>query len=168
MFKKLVGEDSLKNVVLVTTMWGTVDEATGAEREKDLLENPQYWEGMIARGAQHARFLATPESGKEIIRLLGDRSPTVIQIQTELIDQGLPVGKTAAGVAVDNGLEKMRLQHEQMLEDLKQEHARAVEKGNRRMMEQIQKERAESEKRIAEIKSKRVIIRKRPWWKRLW
>lgn len=42
MFKKLCGEDALKKVVLATTMWDKVPQRQAEEREKQLIETPEF------------------------------------------------------------------------------------------------------------------------------
>ena len=39
MFRELCGDSSLKNVILVTNMWGEVSEAVGETREQELTTN---------------------------------------------------------------------------------------------------------------------------------
>ncbi|KAF3039397.1 gTPase, IMAP member 8 [Didymella heteroderae] len=40
-FKKICGHEALKNVLLVTSRWHEIDEATGADRERQLKE--KFW-----------------------------------------------------------------------------------------------------------------------------
>lgn len=39
MFRKLCGEESLENVLIVTNMWGLVEQSRGEAREKELMED---------------------------------------------------------------------------------------------------------------------------------
>ena len=59
-------ESELDRVVLTTTMWDEVDEATGTKREKELKEI--YWKPLINCGSSVKRFLNTDQSGLEILR----------------------------------------------------------------------------------------------------
>jgi hypothetical protein len=43
MFKKLCGDDALKNVILATTMWDRMTEADGTARELELTSTPDFW-----------------------------------------------------------------------------------------------------------------------------
>ena len=94
MFRQLCGDEGLRNVILVTTMHGLVDDATRNEREADLRAN--YWSSMEARGAQYARFHRTPAFGHAIIRMLEGRPRVVLGVQREMVDQNRNVGDTAA------------------------------------------------------------------------
>ena len=65
-FKDLCGDNNLKNVVLVTTMWDEVqDESVGAEWETQLLSD--FWKDMTDHGSRTCRFTGTRESAWEII-----------------------------------------------------------------------------------------------------
>jgi len=59
-FKELCGKDGLQKIILVTTMWGEVDEETGSRREEELRE--RYWKTMITQGSRTARFEGTLDS----------------------------------------------------------------------------------------------------------
>lgn len=47
-FKKICGEMALKNVILVSTRWNEIDEATGAVREQQLRDD--FWAYMLGHG----------------------------------------------------------------------------------------------------------------------
>ncbi|KAF7983557.1 hypothetical protein HWV62_21140 [Athelia sp. TMB] len=96
LFQRLCGDAALPNVVLVTTMWDEVDEATGERREQELRDT--FWASMIDSGSQIARFYHTPESAWKILGpYTGHFRPVKLQIQMELVDKGMPLSKTAAG-----------------------------------------------------------------------
>jgi hypothetical protein len=52
MFKKLCGNNALKNVILVTTMWDKVSEAEGTARELELTSTPDFWGWMVSQGSK--------------------------------------------------------------------------------------------------------------------
>ncbi|KAF8438414.1 P-loop containing nucleoside triphosphate hydrolase protein [Boletus edulis BED1] len=97
-FKTLCGENNLKNVVLVTTMWDEVEESTGSRREKELLSD--FWGDMIRFGSRTLRFQGTRESAWEIISCLhlerSDQERTPLEIQREMVDCGLQLHETTA------------------------------------------------------------------------
>lgn len=98
-FQDLCGNDNLKNVVLVTTMWDEVeDQSVGSKREQELLSS--FWKGMIGFGSRNCRYEGTRESAWEIIDLLdlegSRRRPTPLQIQREMVDRKLPLHETTA------------------------------------------------------------------------
>ncbi|PON26905.1 hypothetical protein TGAM01_v204406 [Trichoderma gamsii] len=50
MFQKLCGENAFSSVVLATTMWNLVEEATDEQRERELIESDEFW------GYMHNQF----------------------------------------------------------------------------------------------------------------
>ncbi|KAF8124286.1 P-loop containing nucleoside triphosphate hydrolase protein [Boletus edulis] len=107
-FKELCGEDSMKNIVLVTTMWDVEDESVGSEREEQLLS--VFWKDMIRLGSRTCRFQGTHESAWEIISCLdlersGQRR-TPLQVQQEMVDRGLPLHQTIAAKTLLRSLTK--------------------------------------------------------------
>jgi GTP-binding protein EngB required for normal cell division len=52
MFKKLCGDNALKNVILGTTMWDRVSESEGVAREEELTSTPDFWGWMVSQGSR--------------------------------------------------------------------------------------------------------------------
>ncbi|KAJ8689300.1 hypothetical protein PTI98_013336 [Pleurotus ostreatus] len=65
-FAQICGTREADRLVLVTTMWGCVPSDVGGRREESLKND--HWKGLIDRNAQVARFDATFESARNIIR----------------------------------------------------------------------------------------------------
>ena len=59
-------EHELDRVILTTTMWDEVDEATGTTRENELKE--EYWAPLIGCGSSVKRFLNNRQSGVDILQ----------------------------------------------------------------------------------------------------
>ncbi|KAI5994005.1 hypothetical protein EDD15DRAFT_2144739, partial [Pisolithus albus] len=100
-FKGLCGKDNFQNVIFVTTMWDRVSEEVGSEREQYLQSD--FWREMIGLGSTIHRFEGTTESAWKIINSLpashmAERRP--LQIQREMVDDCLPLHRTAAGRAI--------------------------------------------------------------------
>ncbi|KAE8417126.1 P-loop containing nucleoside triphosphate hydrolase protein [Aspergillus pseudocaelatus] len=51
-FRSLVGEDNMTNVILVTTRWDSVTEVEGELRLQELLGKDKFWGGMITAGGE--------------------------------------------------------------------------------------------------------------------
>jgi hypothetical protein len=94
MFEMVCGVGALQNVILVTTMWDTVDNVTGTEREEEL--KTKFWQSMISSGSRIARFDSTSRSAWGILDQL-PKSKRPLQLQTEMVDEGKPLIRTAAG-----------------------------------------------------------------------
>jgi hypothetical protein len=112
MFKKLCGDKNLSNVIMATCQWERVLEADGAERERQLKETPHFWGYMIDRGSQMHRHYNTRESALHLIESLVDgnasRPKIVLDIQTQMVDEGKDLASTGAGQAVDDAISKER------------------------------------------------------------
>ena len=98
-FKDLCGDENLKNIVLVTTMWDELqDESIGSKREEALLST--FWKDMVHLGSRTCRFQGTRESVWEIVNCLdlggSFQARMILQIQHEIVDCGLPLHETAA------------------------------------------------------------------------
>ncbi|TEB26674.1 hypothetical protein FA13DRAFT_1737107 [Coprinellus micaceus] len=82
LFKKICGEDSLRNVAIVTTKWGRVPEEEGKERQRNLEINDKYFGGMIKAGALNIqremvvekKELADTEAAQELHKQLDAKS----------------------------------------------------------------------------------------------
>lgn len=120
MFRKLCGPKFYPNVVLATTFWGKVDPEVGSRRERELKDTDEFWGSMYKRGSDVIRL---PDGKQDCINLLlrlANKTKMSLQIQEELVDQGLPIGKTAAGASAKNvkALEVLREEFNKRMDDL--------------------------------------------------
>jgi len=100
----ICGSGGLQNVILVTTMWDSVDEQTGYQREKELQTN--FWKSMFRSGSKMARFDSTFECAWRILdQFTGVRRP--LQLQVEMVDERKPLVRTAAGIVLFQWLEQL-------------------------------------------------------------
>ena len=153
MFRKLCGESTLKNVVLVTNMWGKVEQAVGEARERELAG--VYFKPALDKGAQLARHHNTTQSSHDIVRQIMKNDPAALRIQQELVDEGKDIRSTAAGEAVNEELNKVIKRHEAEMNALREEmrqalkekdkETRELEEETRKLKAQIDKMRVESE-----------------------
>ncbi|KAF2264555.1 P-loop containing nucleoside triphosphate hydrolase protein [Lojkania enalia] len=121
-FKKIVGAEALKNVLLVTSRWHEIDQGTGAERERQLKD--KFWAYMIGHGSNISRFHGDRSSAVSLVSQLLCQDTVVLQLQRELVDEGKLLDDTAAGTYVSDGLEKLKKQYQEdlaSLERLKQD-----------------------------------------------
>ena len=68
MFRKLCGDDALKNIIIRTTKWGDVDRDTGLRRTSHLAET--FWKEMADYGTTITEVLATAESAWGVINIM--------------------------------------------------------------------------------------------------
>lgn len=138
MFRKLCGESTLKNVVLVTNMWGKVEEDVGEAREKELAE--VYFKIALEKDAQLARHYHTTNSAHEIIRRIMKNEPTSLLIQRELVDERKDIKYTSAGKAVSEELNELMRRHEAEMNALREEMRLAIEEKDEWMKKVLEEE----------------------------
>jgi hypothetical protein len=122
-FRKLCGENALKNVVIVTTMWGKVDKEEAEDRERELQNKGGYFKDALERGAKMFRHEhpEDPNSANEILRLIIGNHPLPLLIQEELIDQEKPLVETSAGEVVYRELVMKVEKHEKKIRSIQQQ-----------------------------------------------
>ncbi|RYP48019.1 hypothetical protein DL768_006010 [Monosporascus sp. mg162] len=118
MFKKLTGQQNLKNVVLVTSMWNRVGDVEGGRREVQLRQD--YWELLLAFGARMSRFDGTPAAARDVAAALLDNEPFYVQLQEEMGKGHKSLKDTAAGQEIMIELARLREKHERELAEMKE------------------------------------------------
>lgn len=144
-FKKICGKVALKNVLLVSTRWNEVDEALGASREQQLRDN--FWAYMLSNGSTMARFYGNRESAVGIASQLMSRQSIILELQTELIEQGKPLNQTVAGAYVNGDISELKAQHEQELREL-EKLRQTLQESDRAMKRQVQNDWAREQQRL--------------------
>jgi len=141
MMKKLCGVNSLRNVVLATTMWELVPAGEGWRREAELKQD--FWKDMIDGGATVKRIAtATGNDARALVKSLLKNRPISTRLQEEL-HSGKTLVQTDAGTAIREELEKLEQKLKAEREFEKRELEAAQRDRNRRHAEEI---RAEMEK----------------------
>lgn len=112
MFRKLCGDENMKNVVLVTTKWNTVRDFSVAEAREAQLKT-EFFGPMIELGAKVARDNGTQTSAQSIVRLVLGMPEFVMEIVTNIMNDKLDLGDTEAGKIAEGS----RSAHQKELED---------------------------------------------------
>jgi len=148
MFRKLCGDSTLKNVVLVTNMWGKVEQGVAEARERELADI--FFKPALDKQAQLARHYNTTQSSHDIIRRIMKNDPAPLRIQEELVEEGKNIRDTAAGEAIDEELHRLIKRHEIEMNDLREEMRQALrekdEETRRELEEETRKIRAQMDK----------------------
>lgn len=97
MFRELCGETTLKNVVIVTTMWGEVALARGTAREVELATNTKFFKSAIDKQALLLRHDNTFSNAQSILCHIIHNRPLSLRIQDEVVTEGKDISQTAAG-----------------------------------------------------------------------
>ena len=124
LFRKLCGESTLRNVVLVTNMWERGSWEYNEARENEL--SSRFFKPALDKGAQMVRHHNTAQSAHDIIRMITRNHPVVLQIQRELVDEHKDIIDTAAGEDVSRELGELTRRHKDELKTLKEEMMQAL------------------------------------------
>ena len=150
MFRKLCGETTLKNVVLVTNMWNGVSPKDDEDRESQL--SGKFFKPVLDKGAQMVRHHGTTQSAHDIVRKIIKNHPAALGIQEELVDQGKEIVDTAAGEAVSRELNERIGKHQAELKELRKEMAQALKRRDEEMRQELAEQARELQERMDEIK----------------
>jgi len=157
LLQELCGQNFLKCVTFVTTMWENMVSDGGDAREADLKEH--YWKDFLEKGAETERYSnasALPIIHRVIDRLLdfgylqtGFKS----NIEQEGVDDKLPLQKTAAGRIA---LEELRQKLQQEGTKLKKDHQiqRGMEYEERTRLQRMIENREEELDKLKELLAK--------------
>lgn len=147
MFKKLCGEECFSRIVLATTFWSMVSVELGEKRERELLENRDFWGYMSQKGATILRHDGQRESAIRVIEHILQRSQgreaIPLAIQRELVDQGVELNDTTAGQCLGAELRTQREKFEReirIMEKEKEELLREKDEESARELEKLQQE----------------------------
>jgi cyanophycinase-like exopeptidase len=147
MFKNLVGSDSLQNVLIVTTMWGSVEKVVCERREEELRSRDTLFKPLIDAGARVFRHDLGSESAKRIIDTLLGKTPKELLIQTEL-SNGVSLAETSAGAELSADLDHFAERDRKKLRDLEQELNDAIQDEDMELVTELKKELAKLKRRI--------------------
>ncbi|KAH7079742.1 P-loop containing nucleoside triphosphate hydrolase protein [Paraphoma chrysanthemicola] len=128
MFRKVVGDQNLKNCCIVTTKWSQQDQAVLSNRENELKTKKHFWQTLIALGVKTARFEDSKESVLSIVKPLVEGKGFIPQITVETRVEGKLLADTKAGEEVYANITKLEKQHQATIDDLKQLHKELVGK----------------------------------------
>ena len=133
-FRELCGDENLKNVILVTNMWGEVSPDVGEVREQELVG--EFFKPALDKGAQIARHHNTVKSAHDIIRRILKNQPVALRIQRELVDEHKDITDTAAGQAANEQIGR----HQVELEAVREGVLLAREENDEETMQELEEE----------------------------
>ncbi|KAF2107742.1 P-loop containing nucleoside triphosphate hydrolase protein [Lophiotrema nucula] len=107
MFKKVCGGNNFSNVILGLTFCDQEERAVIARRQKQLVETPEWWGDMIAKGSRVEHLSLEPDACLELLSRFAPTSTSgahnqkmTLQIQSEIVEQGVSVDDTEAAQVV--------------------------------------------------------------------
>lgn len=154
-FRKICGDTALKNVLLVTTRWNDVDEALGADREKQLRQ--KFWAYMLSNGSTMTRFYGDKHSAKAITSQLISKRGIILEIQRELVDERKTLEQTVAGSFVSEDISDLKEDLQKQLNDLDVERQKLRE-NDRAARRQMQQDMEREQWRLAKVKEDEALL----------
>ena len=138
-FEELCGRDALENVILATTMWDEVDEATGKMEEERM--KTKYWNKMLERRSTTGRFMGTYESALQLLQPLIDAANlkrSSLLLQYEMVDMGKQLTETSAGRRLFTKVQHIVSQRQDVIEQIQTEMRRPIK--DRTSLQPLQEE----------------------------
>ena len=156
--RNLCGDEPLKNVTILTTFWDTVDIKVAKQRESEMIEKHEWWGYMVSKGSKVRRFWNTEESAHNIINEFVEKERLALQIQREMVDQGLDVKHTQAGAALNLELAQLSEKHQREMLALEEKMKKAIRDGKVQMQEILEIERREKEKELTRMQREQLAL----------
>ncbi|KAF9352060.1 hypothetical protein BGX26_010039 [Mortierella sp. AD094] len=168
MFARLCGEQSYRNVVMLTGRWDSMELADAVEKENELKE--KFWKEYLDAGCQLDRY-GDRNDLVRIFEAILQKPPVVLDIQREMVVEGKPLDKTVAGKYVNQELAEQKEKIEKELAEIAADYNGQSEQMKELMDEdrsklQLELERLETEKlvmmdsnRLAEEASKAGMLK---------
>ena len=130
-FRRFCGDTSLKNVIIVTSMWDKVSPEEGDAREK-LLHVDSRFKPLLDGEATMLRHDNTPQSARQLIRrICRHLAPSALDIQTETVRNGKALHETSAGIALFTQLRDVAEELQGMKDDAWKELRKAIAEENK-------------------------------------
>ena len=124
MFWEICGDTTLKNVVLVTNMWGVVSPEVSEARENELSSDT--FKPAIDKGAQTARHYDTAQSAHDVIRRITVSHPVVLQVQRRLTGEHENNTIAVIGEASNRELDERITRYQAELKEVREEMTRTL------------------------------------------
>ncbi|KAK3393392.1 hypothetical protein B0H63DRAFT_458124 [Podospora didyma] len=159
MFKKLCGNEALKNVILVTTMWEKVNRTEGGEREKELMETEDFWGFMVKNGSRVERHYNSRTSAKALVSKFIKEKKIELTIQDEMVTKGRHLDQTDAGMTLDGELAKEREKWEQRAAQQKADMEEALRLRDEQLAQVLREEREKSEAKAKKLHEERELLK---------
>ena len=149
MFQKLCGQDSFKNVIIVTTMWDRVTLVEGQQREQELMLGDDLFKALVDGGATMARH----DGNRLALDVIQDlsHSDTIAQIVRELVIEEKSLLDTEAGMELQSEVRNVLQKHQEDLRVLEDEIREAKLQSDKRTEEEAAADRRKTLEDVAKL-----------------
>ena len=120
--------------------------------------DPKFWAKMIEAGARLDRFEDTRESAMRLISKFKKSKPLALQIQQELVDEGMKLLQTSAGVTVNDDIEELKKFHQKELGKLQHEMEEARVAQDQVLQQALAEAREDSQKKLDKIREQQDVL----------
>ena len=159
-FSKLVGDEALSEVVLVTSKWDAmVDSSVAEDREKALRE--RFWKPLIDKGSRVCRLDPRRLVALHVLDVLLPRveaQEKVLQIQRELVDDMKTLDQTEAGRQLSKEILKMQEAFRRQLDETESELNNAIAARDADMEKILREELALFEQKFSQAENERMAL----------
>ena len=157
---KLVGDEALSEVVLVTSMWDLANSSVAEVREKEIRD--LLWKPLIEKGSKvcrldHRRFMALPVL--DVLLRGAGAQRKVLQIQRELVDDMKKLSETEAGRQLSKDIQKLLEGFLHNLDELKSELNDVIAAEDANMEQFLRGEQARFEQKLSQAQNERIALR---------
>lgn len=159
MLKKLCGEDGLKNVLLVSTMWEVFNESKGYSREQQLVNTEEFWGVLVHSGARVKRHDNSRESAMALLEELVQNKKMAMSIQKEMVTEGKTLDQTQAGIELEFELQKQKEKSKHELAELQETMRQAMAASDHESSEALRQHKADMQQKIDKIRRQREDLR---------
>jgi hypothetical protein len=160
MFRQLCGQDALKKVILVTTMWDKVPADEGARREAELINTPEFWGWMLGKGSSCHRHNNTEASVRSIVaRLANHKAPITTDLQRQLVDEKKSLDQTSAGRELQGELLKEKEKWARERREIEEQMKAAMKQRDREAEQMMREERDRYTKMIKKVENDTGALR---------
>lgn len=153
MFRKLCGDKTLKNMAIVTNMWGEVTPQVGNAREAELIKDGLFFRPILNKGAHIVRHDDTISSAEGIIRLVLNNNPLPLRIQEELVDEEKDILRTEAGEELNRELNVRVRKYQEEVRALKKEIQQVKKEKDNELRKELEVEREKMKKEITRVET---------------
>ena len=130
MFRKLVGDENLRNVILATTRWEVTPYEDTVRREEELCTKDTFWNIIIAGdfGSKIRRLQNISASAAALVReILQSKEKTFVpKIQKEVMEEGKNLIATEVGAFINSIINKIKEIHKKKIILIKEKYKLAL------------------------------------------
>lgn len=144
MFRQLCGPEFFRNIVFATTFWDRVDISRGAERERELCENEDFWGLLAKQGSPICRVGYSVKEDQKLLLRIAKNKTALLEAQKQM-KAGVDPRRTSAAEAVNHNQQDWARVFARRVEEQQAANQRILDDHDRRRRRQHDAHRAAME-----------------------